>query len=183
MLPAHNRLSDAPPFRKFYQRASHLCWGNSLQPLSSNRSWAHDDCAGCCGRASILALCWKSLRIQKCGSPVRESAIIVSSQYLAAQRNLPPPGQRVEPIPRYGQYHRPIVHLPSFCSDDSRGPDSIGIVGRRRHGLSSVSVVPAKMMQVSSWPVAPPPAQQEERSIMEHTKSTGISRRQTVEKK
>jgi len=25
-----------------------------------------------------------------------------------------------EPIPKYRRYHRPIVHLPSFCSDDSR---------------------------------------------------------------
>ena len=25
-----------------------------------------------------------------------------------------------EPIPKYRQYHRPIVHLPSFCSDLSR---------------------------------------------------------------
>ena len=33
-----------------------------------------------------------------------------------------------EPIPKYRRYHRPIVHLPGFCSDDSRRLNSIGML-------------------------------------------------------
>jgi hypothetical protein len=34
-------------------------------------------------------------------------------------------------IPKYRRYHRPIVRLPNFCSDDSRRPTSVGNVTTR----------------------------------------------------
>ena len=37
-------------------------------------------------------------------------------------------GGGAEPIPKYRRYHRPIVHLPSFCSHHSRRPNAIEIV-------------------------------------------------------
>src|SRR5580693_6329891 len=36
-----------------------------------------------------------------------------------------------EPISKYRRYYRPIVHLPSFCSDESRRSNSIGTLTTR----------------------------------------------------
>ena len=52
MLPAHDRVMTPHRLRKFYQRASHLCWGDTLQPLSSNRSRAKGDGAVLAGAAT-----------------------------------------------------------------------------------------------------------------------------------
>jgi hypothetical protein len=61
---------------------------------------------------------------------------------------------------------------PGICGGSGPVPVSVdaGI------GLSGVSVTPAKMMGVSSWPVQPRASvvQQKERSIMERAPSTGF---------
>jgi hypothetical protein len=65
----------------------------------------------------------------------RESAISFQADTLPPLAKFTTHWSAVEPIPKYRRYHRPIVHLPSFCSDDTRQPNSIGIVtirnGRR----------------------------------------------------
>jgi hypothetical protein len=75
---------------------------------------------------TILACCFEeSLRSQKSGPPVRESAIIISSQYRAERSTLeyggichPLVSRRA--IPKYRRYHGPIVRPAEFwCHDFS----------------------------------------------------------------
>jgi hypothetical protein len=42
-----------------------------------------------------------------------------------------------EPIPKYRQYHRPIVYLPAFWSDPFMSSDSIGLRTTRNKGEES----------------------------------------------
>jgi hypothetical protein len=77
----------------------------------------------------------QSVQRQKCGGNPKFLSLLVSPRRHSPVR-IPcnRSGKRSlagEPIPKYRRYYRLIIHLPSFCSDDSRRPNSVGIFTTR----------------------------------------------------